>query len=161
MKHESCIHTHIWQIRRTPRAPSVLSGWSHTTRAPSRRTSVCAPVCTVRALPLQFESYCVVRALPLQFESCLCSWSHFTCALLADGATSRAPCCAVRALPLQFESCFVVRALPLQFESYCAVRAQWITKWFTRTLTSFQGDQFQALLTKQHTRKKQTHTDKV
>ena len=34
-------------------------------------------------------------------------------------------------------------------------------KWFTCTLTSFHGDQFQALLTKQHTRKKQTHTDKV
>ena len=34
-------------------------------------------------------------------------------------------------------------------------------KWLTRTLTSFHGDQFQALLTKQHTRKKQTHTDKV
>ena len=34
-------------------------------------------------------------------------------------------------------------------------------KWLTRTLTSFHGDQFQALLTKQHTRKKQTHTNKV
>ena len=34
-------------------------------------------------------------------------------------------------------------------------------KWLTRTFTSFHGDQFQALLTKQHTRKKQTHTDKV
>ena len=34
-------------------------------------------------------------------------------------------------------------------------------KWLTRTFTSFHGDQFQVLLTKQHTRKKQTHTDKV
>ena len=96
---------------------------------------MCAPVCTLRALPLKFESccvvralilhfenYCAVRALPLQFKSCLCSRSHFTCALLAAGATSRAPCCTVRALPLQFESCCVVRALLLQFESYRAVR---------------------------------------
>ena len=34
-------------------------------------------------------------------------------------------------------------------------------KWLTRTLASFHGDQFQAILTKQHTRKKETHTDKV
>ena len=34
-------------------------------------------------------------------------------------------------------------------------------KWLTRMLTSFYSDQFQELLTKQHTRKKQTHTDKV
>jgi len=34
-------------------------------------------------------------------------------------------------------------------------------KWLTSTLASFHGDQFQALLTKQHTRKKQSHTDKV
>ena len=60
-----------------------------------RRTSVCAPVCTVRVLPLQFWSYCAVRALPLQF------WSY----------------CAVRALPLQFRNYCALRALPLQFES--------------------------------------------
>jgi len=34
-------------------------------------------------------------------------------------------------------------------------------KWRTRTLTSFHGDQFQALITKQLTRKKQTYADKV
>ena len=33
--------------------------------------------------------------------------------------------------------------------------------WLTRTLTSIHADPFQALLTKEHTRKKQTHTDKV
>jgi len=34
-------------------------------------------------------------------------------------------------------------------------------KQLTRTITSFHGGQFQALLTKQHTRKKQTHNDKM
>jgi len=34
-------------------------------------------------------------------------------------------------------------------------------KWLTRTLTSCHGDQFQALLTKQHTRKKETNNAKV
>jgi len=33
--------------------------------------------------------------------------------------------------------------------------------WLTWTLTSVHPDPFQALLTKEHTRKKQTHTDKV
>ena len=34
-------------------------------------------------------------------------------------------------------------------------------KWLTCMLSSFHGDQFQVLLTKQHIRKKQTHTDKL
>jgi len=78
----------------------IISGWSHTTRAPSRRTPQGAPPSLAAGATLHVRSLGALPCVP-------------------PSGSSRAAF-AVRALPLQFERC---PARPLHFESYCAVRA--------------------------------------
>ena len=100
-------------MRRTPRALSVLSGWSYTTRAPWRHTSVCAPAWRFKDCLCNLSAVCAVRTLMLCSSSAAFAVREMLC--------SSSAACAVREL-------LYSSRVTVQFEHYlCSSRASSLT----------------------------------